>query len=169
VLLCWLGALALAGCASDPTQGYAIGTGSSFSRDVRTVHVPIFQNPTYAKGLEFELTDAVIKEIQRTTPWKVSSASAADTVLEGSITDADLRKLSTQRDSGVVQEQAVGLTVSFAFRDTRSGKTLVGRDRFSASEVFVPANPVKERLEVGENAVIQRMARDIVAELRSSW
>lgn len=167
-LLC--GAIAVVGaCSSDPTKGYAVGTGSAFSRDIRTVHVPIFQNDTYAKGLEFELTDAVIKEIQRTTPWKVTSSGNADTLLEATITDADLQRLTTQRDSGLTQEQAVSVTVSFNWRDTRSGKTLVGREKFTASDTFIPAYPVRERIEVGETGAIQKMARDMVAELRSSW
>lgn len=160
---------AFSGCSSNPNEGYTIGTGASFSRDIRTVYVPMFQNPTYSKGLEFELTDAVVKEIQRSTPWKVTSSGGADTVLEGTITDVELRKLATQRDSGVVQEQAVTMTVAFAFKDTRTGKTIVGREKFSASESFIPANPVRERIESGENATIQRLARDIVSELRSSW
>lgn len=156
-------------CSSDPNQGYALGNGSAFDREIRTVHVPVFANTTFAKGLEFELTDAVVKEIQRVTPWKVTSSGAADTQLEATITDAELQRLSTQRESGVTQEQAVKITVSFAFRDVRTGKTIVGRDKFEASDTFVPANPVRERLEVGENAAIQRMARDIVGELRSAW
>ncbi len=166
--LCTL-ALVASGCASNPNDGYTVGNASAFDKSIRTVHVPIFANTTYAKGLEFELTDAVVKEIQRVTPWKVTSSGFADTQLEATITEAELRRLSTQRDSGVTQEQAVEITIDFSFRDVRTGRTLVGKESFSASDTFIPANPIKERLEVGENAAIQRMARDIVKELRSSW
>lgn len=157
------------GCASDPNDGYALGTATSFDRDVRTVYVPVFQNETFVKGIEWELTDAVVKEIQRQTPWRVTSEKSADTVLEATITQAELRKLTEQRDSGVVQEQAVLMRVNFQFRDARTGEVRVGRERFEAADTFVPANPVKERIETGENLVIQRLARDIVNELRSEW
>lgn len=169
--LCGAGALLVLapGCASNPNDGYTVGNSSAYDDSIRTVYVPVFANSTFAKGLEFELTDAVVKEIQRVTPWKVTSSGLADTQLEATITDAELRRISTQRESGVTQEQAVQITVAFAFRDVRTGRTIVGRENFSASDTFVPANPVKERLEVGENAAIQRMARDIVKELRSSW
>ena len=50
-------ALLLAGC------GYVVG--SPFRPDVRSVAVPIFQNDTYRKGVEFQLTEAVQKEMQQ--------------------------------------------------------------------------------------------------------
>lgn len=162
-----LWAALLPGCASDPTQGYSFE--SSFDRGVSAVHVPMFQNDTFAKGVEFEVTDAVVKEIQRMTPWRVTGEGAADAVLEGRITNATLRRLSQQRESGVVQEQAVSITVDFTLRDTRTGKTIVGRRNFQTTDVFVPVQPVGERLEVGENAVTQRLAKDLVNELRSNW
>jgi hypothetical protein len=131
--------------------------------------VPIFTNPTFHRGVEVELTDAVIKEIQSSTPWKVTDASVAETTLSGSITDVRLRRLSTNRQSGLVQELAVVLTVDFDWKDARSGKVLTSRRSFNASETFVPTKPVGDRLEVGEHAAVQQMARDIVAELRSAW
>ncbi|MBX3386239.1 MAG: LptE family protein [Phycisphaeraceae bacterium] len=158
---------AVGGCSADPTKGYSFE--SSFDRSVTAVHVPMFQNDTFAKGVEFEVTDAVVKEIQRTTPWRVTSEGAADAVLEGRVTRATLRRLSQQRDSGVVQEQAVNVTVDFTLRDVRTGKTIVGRRNVQTTDVFVPVQPVGERLEVGENAVVQRLAKDLVNELRSNW
>lgn len=160
-------AMALPGCASDPAEGYSFS--SSHSESVRTVHVPMFRNPTHHRGLETELTDAVIKEIQRSTPWRVADESVAETSLAGTITEVSMRRLSANRDSGLAQELAVSMTVDFDWVDVRSGKPLVSRRSFSASETFVPTKPVGERLGVGEHATIQQLARDIVAELRSSW
>jgi hypothetical protein len=162
-----LAALALGSCASDPSEGYSFS--SSHATNIATVHVPMFKNPTFHRGLEVELTDAIIKEIQRTTPWKVASDSVAETSLGGTITDVSMRRLSSNRDSGLAQELAVSITVDFDWIDVRTGKTLASRRSFSASETFVPTKPVGERLEVGEHAAVQQLARDIVAELRSGW
>ncbi len=164
-----LGAMwaAAAGCSSDPTKGYSFS--SSFSTDVRTVHVPIFENPTFARGLEIELTDAIIKEIQRTTPWTVAASDSAQTQLTGKINDAQLRRLSTGRGSGLAQELAYTITVEFEWKDARNGKVLVSRKDFSASDTFIPTQGLNERIETGQHGAIQRLARDIVAELRSNW
>jgi hypothetical protein len=157
----------VAGCSSDPTKGYSFA--SSFSNDLRTVHVPIFENPTFARGLEIELTDAIIKEIQRSTPWTVAASDSAQTQLTGKINDAQLRRLSTGRGSGLAQELAYTITVEFEWKDARNGKVLVSRKDFTASDSFIPTQGLNERIETGQHGAIQRLARDIVAELRSNW
>lgn len=158
---------AATGCSSDPSEGYSFK--SSYRDDIRTIAVPIFENNTYEHGLELDLTEAIIKEIHRSTPWKVTSREMAETTLTGAITDADLRKLSTQRRSGLVQELAVDLAVRFEWREVRSGQVLVARRNFRAAEPFVPSRGAQERLEAGQRSAIDQMAKDLVAELRSSW
>jgi hypothetical protein len=161
-------AVSLAGCASSPDQGYSFG--STFSRDVQTVEVPIFKNSTFSRGIEVELTDAIIKEIHATTPWRVvAGGDGGQATLEGTIAATELQKLSTARTSGLAQEVAVRMSVDFTFRDNRSGRILVSRQSFTASESFVPSKNLGEPLEVGQYSVVQELARDIVAELRSTW
>lgn len=55
-----VGGLWLGGCSADPTQGYSF-YAHSHDETVRTVSVPMFQNPTFTRGIEVELTDAIIK------------------------------------------------------------------------------------------------------------
>lgn len=167
VMLGVLAAAGVCGCAGDPTQGYSFS--SSHDTGIRTVHVPMFKNPTFQRGIEVELTDAIIKEIQRTTPWKVTDSTVAETSLSGTITDASMSQLSTNRHSGLAQELAVKITVDFDWVDARTGRPLASRRAFTASETFVPTQPVGERLEVGQHSAIQQMARDIVGEMRSGW
>lgn len=155
------------GCASDPKEGYSFN--STYREDIKTIAVPIFENATFEHGLEAELTDAIIKEVHRTTPWRVAPRGEADSTLSGTITDAELRKLSTQDKSGLVQELAVELTVRFEWKENRTGKVLVARRNFRTAESFVPSTGVQERLELGQRSAIDQMARDLVAELRDAW
>src|SRR5262249_19835063 len=110
-----------------------------------------------------------VKQIKQATPWRVTNESSAQTTLSGKIVDARLATLSIARVSGLAQEQAVYLTIEFNWKDNRTGKTLVARSGFSASEIFVPSQGVGERIEAGEDAAIQKLARGVVDELRSSW
>ena len=64
---------------------------------------------------------------------------------------------------------AIELAVDFEWRDSRTGQVLASRKGMHALESFVPARPSSERLELGEHAAVQEMARAIVAELRSGW
>lgn len=162
-----LSAAVLPACTSDPAQGYSFKP--LHDENVRTVAVPVFDNETFSTGLEIELTEAIIKEIQRTTRWAVVSSAEADTVLTGSITGSELRRFSADSRTGLVEEMGVELRVDFDWQDNRTGKTLVARRSFSALDTFVPAQGTGERIEKGQHGVIQQLARDLVAELRTTW
>lgn len=164
-------ALSVGGCASDPSKGYSFS--SSYREDIRSISVPVFQNTTFAHGVELELTEAVIAEIKKSTPWAVTRSDGAQTTLRGAVTGSELKKISTARDSGLVEELAVTLTVDFEWKDNRTGKVLAVRRGFSAAEPFVPARgtrgAINERVETGQFATVQELAREIVAALRSAW
>jgi hypothetical protein len=136
---------------------------------VGSIAVPLFENQTFSVGIEAQLTEAIIKELRRTTPWVVTAADAGETTLSGTITKVDLIPYSRERGLGLVQEMGVQMTVSFDWVDNRSGKTLVARRNFVATESCVATQPSGERLARGEQAAIQELARDIVTELRSNW
>jgi hypothetical protein len=156
-----------AGCATDPTQGYS--ATSSFSDEFSTIAVPIVENDTFERGIEFEITDAVIKEIERRTPYRVVDQSRADTILTGRIVRAELNKLSRSRLTGLSEEVVLSVTMDFTWRDRRTNRTLVERRSFTGSGLFLPSTPSAEPLEIGRFAVAQDLARDIVNEMRAAW
>lgn len=164
-----MGALVMVagGCSSDPSQGYSFT--STFREDVTSISVPIFQNTTFARGLEVELTEAVVAELHKSTSWRIVQEETAQTTLRGTLTSSDLRKFSTARDSGLVEELGVSLTVDFEWKDNRTGKVLSARRGFTATQPFAPALGVNERIETGQHSAVQELARDIVAEMRSGW
>ena len=155
------------GCSSDPTRGYAFA--ESYDESIRTVAVPNWSNDTFSRGLELTLTDAIIKRIQRHTPYRVVSSDRADTILSGTITEARLTRLSDDPQTGLVQEQVYELTVRFSWIDNRTGENRVVRENFSAAGVFAPAHGAGERIEVGQRDAIDELARDIVETLRATW
>lgn len=164
-------AVLVAGCASDPSKGYVFG--STYDQGVRTVAVPIFDNTTYTPGLEQTLTEAIVRQIQTSTPWRIASRERADTVLTGVIDQAELGLLTRTRGTGLVQEQTLTLRVDFAWRDNRTGEVRVERQRFSATSTFVPARGIDgqggERIEIGQRDAIDELAQAIVAELRADF
>lgn len=157
----------LAACAANPRSGYAFA--SAYRTDIKTVSVPMFENSTYRHGLEAQLTEMVVKEIHRTTPWRVVAEGSAQTTLTGTITAADLRKLTTGGTSGLVQTLAVDAAVNFEWKEAGTGKVLVARRNFRTSRAFAPARGAEESLESGEASTLDQLAKDIVAELRGSW
>jgi ABC-type amino acid transport substrate-binding protein len=158
--------LAVGGCRSDGS-GYRFN--ATYDRGVTSVAVPVASNRTMVTGLETDVTEAVAKEIQRATPWRVTGGAQADTELTIEIVDARLSTVSTNRRSGLPDEQTYEITVNFAWRDNRTGRDVQRRERFTAVGVFSPMRQVGERIEVGQRQAVQDLARDLVAELRTAW
>lgn len=155
------------GCSASPNQGYAFDT--TFDESIKTIAVPIFRNETTSRGIEVQLTEAVMKQIQQRTPWRLTPADRADTTLVGVVTRTNLRALSDDPQTGLVQEQAVQITIRFEWRDNRTGDVIVARDNYSASAVFHPSRSVGDRLELGQRTAIDELAQDLVSDMRSGW
>ena len=66
--------------------GYRIGTESLYPCNIHTVYVPVFESDSFRRYLGERLTEAVIKEIELKTPYKVTGDSEADSILSGRIT-----------------------------------------------------------------------------------
>ena len=152
---------------STGCSGYRVE--SAYRGDVVTVAVPIWENATFDYGLETQLTDALIKEIHRTTPYKVVANPAADTALTGAIRATDLAKLVGDSDTGLVQELGYTITVDFEWKRSRDGEVLVARRGYQGAGSFVPDRDASERIEMGQRRAVDRLAKSIVAELRSGW
>jgi hypothetical protein len=70
------------------------GTGYSirppYDTRVKTVYVPVFKSVTFRRDINLMLTELVIKEIERRTPYKVvGNPEDADTTLEGTVNFSD--------------------------------------------------------------------------------
>lgn len=159
--------LLVAGCSSDPREGYSFSP--SFRTDVKSISVAMWSNNTYYTGMESKIAEALVNELQRTSPYKVTTGENAASVLEGTLTGVEMKTLTTSRDTGLVQELSLEVVCDFTWKDTHTGKTLLARRNFSAARSFVPSHTVGERIEVGEAAAVQQLAKDIVNLMRSGW
>jgi hypothetical protein len=124
-----LGSAAIALGLSSCQEGgnftlFGYTTQPNYRPGIHTVRVPIFYNRTYFRGLEFQLTEAVIHEIESKTPYKVVSCNqAADTELTGTILSytkglLNVNNVNEQRDVEIT------LAVEFTWRDLRTGEAL---------------------------------------------
>jgi hypothetical protein len=165
--------VALPGCGykqgsgdnDDSSPGYQ--WRSLYRQDVRTVAVPIFTTRSFDRGVEFNLSEAVVKQIEATTPYKVVPRERADTVLEGQVVDVTVGKMSTDPDSAIPQEQMLGVTIDFTWKDLRSGRILVERRGFEHTATYYPT--LGEGRFVGKQQAVEKLALAIVQELQADW
>jgi len=122
-LLLIAGTFMLPGCGWDGhfnILGYT--TNPPYDCDIRTVYVPMFQNITLRRGLEIDLTRAVVREIEAKSPYKVvSRRENADTELDGKIV-ARRKAVINVNQLNEVREAEAGLAVEVVWRDLRPGR-----------------------------------------------
>ncbi len=165
-------ALPMSGCArGDASEQEASGytARSLYPEQYHSVAVPIFENRTFVTGLERDITDALIKEIQARTPYRVLNSESAQTQLSGVITAVEKTRLNRARGSGLVREMLLSVTVDFQWRDLRTGKVIVDRREFSVGDEYMPSRPFGERPDVAEYGLASNLASEIVAAMRDQW
>lgn len=162
-------ALAAAGCASDPAKGYT--TESLYPQNVSTVAVPIWSRGAsiYRRDIEQDLTEAIVKTIELQTPYKVTSESRADTILTGSLDTVGQRVLTLNPDTGQPRELEVTFTVSFVWRDLRTGKILLERKDLAVAATYIPESPFNEDFFIGQEDLVNRVAQRVVEALETPW
>jgi hypothetical protein len=96
----------------------------NYDLTIHTVRVPIFQNLTFRRGLEFQLTEAVIREIELKTPYKVVSANCdADTELTGKIFSYN-KAVINRNQLNEVREAETTLAVEVTWKNLRTGEII---------------------------------------------
>ena len=169
-LLLFLAGLALlAGCAT-----YHVGNWSLYPQHIKTVYVPMFESTSYRRNLGERLTEAVIKEIEAKTPYKVVGTPSADSVLSGRIVSETKRVLIEDRFDDP-REVQVNLQAEVRWLDHR-GDLIRQANSIPLPEEFAVVGGTASLIpEVGQSVTtahqqaISRLAEQIVAMMETPW
>lgn len=157
--------LPLAGCGYKMHSDYH--WQSLYRQDVRTVAVPIFQSTSYQRGVEFQLTKALVNQLELHTPYKVVPRERADTILEGEIVEVKVDTLSNDTHAAIPQEQLLDVTVNFVWKDLRTGRILAERRGFEQTASYFPT--LGEGRATGTQDATEKLALAIVQEMQMDW
>jgi hypothetical protein len=123
-------------------------TRPNYDLNIHTVYVPIFKNLTFWRGMEFELTKAVVTAIEAGTPYKVvSDRSCADTELTGTIVSFN-KNILLKNQQNEVRNAETTLGVEVVWRDLRTGEIL-SRPRPAGPSTVVPSIASPDNLAGG--------------------
>jgi hypothetical protein len=148
--------VALAGC------GYRLGPTEPVG-GAATVAVPVFDNRTFRRGVETDLSRLVSSELITRSRLRLVE-TGADLVVDGAICFIDENVLSEAEDQ-VVRESSVLVTVEFCIRDGRTGEPVVPIQRVTERESFVPG--IGESIRSARAEALRRIAADIVDRLEA--
>jgi len=156
------------GCA-----GYQVGNRSLFPQDVYTVYVPVFESHSYRRNLGERLTEAVVKEIEKTTPYKVVGTSSADSVLSGQIKGENKRVIAENRYDDP-RKLEVNLQIQVSWIDRNGGVLYDGcvplppeLTELSATSAFIPE--YGQSVATAHQQAIERVAAQIVGMMETPW
>lgn len=159
----------LTGCAN-----YRVGAETLYAPDVRTVSVPMIESESLRRDLGERLTEAVVREIEQKTPYKVVNDPGADSVLSVRVL-GDSRRLLVEDpfDQPRVLENQIAVEVSWLNRRRNPmaapqtlamPEALVGA---SQSNSWIPA--AGQTVASSQQQAIERLAQQIVGSMEEPW
>ena len=151
--------------------GYTVGNG--FNPEIRTVSIPIFENDTFRRGIEVQLTEAVQKEVQKRTPYRLAKGLNADTRLTGRIVQTRKDVLGENQFDDP-RELQLSLMIVTKWENLRTGEVLAQQE-IPLSPTAIPltsqaefAPEMGQSLATGTQDALDQLARRIV-NMMEAW
>jgi len=152
---------ALCGLVSVTGCGYhQAGSATHIPANVRTIAVPVFATHAQAFHSEMALTQAVVRELDTRTRYRVlaSDSADADAVLSGTILTQTSVPLTYDSTSGETSSYLVTITVKVVLT-ARDGRVLYQNDALSYREQYQSTQDLTGFIREDTPAV-SRLARD---------
>ena len=160
--------MTFAGCAT-----YQIGNRTLYPQDVHTVYVPMFDSDSFRRNLGERLTEAVMKEIENKTPYKVVGTPNADSILSGRIV-SETKRVVTENHYDDPRQLDVSLSIEVSWVDRGGGILYDGcvalppeLRMVTASATFVPE--YGQSVATAHQRAVERVAQQIVGMMEAPW
>jgi hypothetical protein len=150
-----VGCLGLAGCAYPR---YAL-----LREDIRTIYVPVFENSTWRRGLEVDLTRAVTEELKLHTHLRFVSRKRAESILEGELLAFEQHGVTKTKSDDIVLT-TITARVRFRWVDNLTGKDIVPWQTVVEGRRY----PVTLGESV-EEGIFREAAQRIVEKMGKEW
>jgi len=150
-------------------SGCGYSQKSLYSDSVQTVWVPTFENETFYRELQVQLTEALKKRIVTRTSYRLANSSKADTVLQGSIVAVDQKRLSRSNTGNLPQELELRVVIDMEWKDLRSGEVLRSRKGLQAVGRYIVSRPISEPIGTARQTAVIRLADAVVSVMRDDW
>lgn len=153
----------LAGC------GYhQVGAATHLPASVRTLAVPIFATHSQAFHTEAAFTQAVIRELNTRTRYRIlpDASDAADATLTGTILGQSVAPLTYDSSSGQTSSYLVTVTARVVLTG-RDGAVLYRNDSLAYREQYQSTQDLTAFVQE-DSAAVRRIARDFSQALVSA-
>jgi hypothetical protein len=166
----WLVAAAMMVVAAG-VGGCGYHSGSPIAGTASTIHVEMFDNESFRRGLEAQLTEAVVNELVRRTPLRIVNLDQAETILTGKIVNVRERVVTADNEGHVFSKE-VNIYVNFEWRNKRTGKVLARGVNLSQPQTLTTFTGVltdTDTLGSAQGDLITNLATEIVDHMQGDW
>jgi outer membrane lipopolysaccharide assembly protein LptE/RlpB len=156
-------ALLGAGC------GYkTAGNTSKLPSSLHVIAIPSFINQTQTYKIETTLTNAVVREFNSRTNYKIVSetSDSADATLRGTVVSVQLAPVTYDSQSGRASTALVTVNMRVTLT-ARDGRVLFENPNYIFREEYQVSNQVSSFFEE-ENPAVDRLSRDFARTLVSN-
>jgi outer membrane lipopolysaccharide assembly protein LptE/RlpB len=160
--------MALVAAALLTACGYhTAGKAALIPPDVRTIAIPSFVNQTQTYRIETILTEAVVREFNTRTKYRIVSDPAdADAVLRGAVLSTQLAPVTYDSNTGRASSALVTVTMKVTLFG-KDGRVLYQNSDFTFREQYQVSRELSSFFEEEEPAV-DRLTRDFARTLVSN-
>jgi outer membrane lipopolysaccharide assembly protein LptE/RlpB len=152
---------------------HTAGSATHIPANVRTMAVPIFSTRTQAYHTEMAFTQAVIRELNTRTRYRIlnTDTTDADAILRGTILSQTITPLTYDANSSQSSSYLVSVTASVVLT-AHDGNVLYRNDAVTFREQYQSTQDVNTFIQEGSPA-ISRMSRDfaqtVVSDMLNSF
>lgn len=161
--------MTLVGCAS-----YRMGSESLYAPDVQTVYVPMIESDSFRRDLGERLTEAVVKEIELKTPFKVVGSPEADSILSARLV-ADTKRVVVENANDDPRAVEMGMYAEITWLNRRREPLRLPTTLVLPPELL-PINQTAalipeggQSVAVSQQQAIERLAQQIVSTMEEPW
>jgi hypothetical protein len=158
------------GCAA-----YRFGNESLYAPDVATVYVPMIESDSFRRDLGERLTEAVIKEVEAKTPYKVVGTPDADSILAARLV-SDRKRVTVENQNDDPRAIEIAMAAEVSWMNRRAQPLCPPTTIPLPAELFIPMGQTASLLpEAGQSVetqnqvAIERLAQQIVATMEEPW
>lgn len=153
-------------CGCGGMGGYS--NESLFRQEVSSVCLEMFDNLSFRRGVEYELSDALAKRIEAQTPYKIiSDRNQADTLINGQIIQIGESVLTAERQTGRALEKEVQLTAVVNWKNLKTGELLLDSKSVTASASY--SQWQNQGFDYGATLAANNLAKKIVELMEKQW
>ncbi|MDR4507829.1 MAG: LPS assembly lipoprotein LptE [Candidatus Brocadiaceae bacterium] len=146
--------------------GCGYSAKSLLSSNVSSISIPIFENVTFRRGYEFELTKAVRDQILLRTNLRIVDKEEASSLLLGKITSVSENVLIENTRDDIV-ESRVFIEIEIDWIDMRTGRSILKRRGIRKPAEFIVLRD--ETLTSASNEAFVNIAHSIVEAMEEDW